>query len=223
MAHQFFDSSRSRLLKRADENVCANKSVLLPTHRLFGVTKVVAVILAVINFVLMLATLFGLMLNLSDMEKTHSQYTSLVYDTRITAVLLVLIVASVIFIKFKKYILSSVFGLAEVLIFIPNQSHDFILADNNLKIFLVFTLPTAIFGLCMVYILVSNIIYKIRVKNEYNDLTRRLIATYGTNKDGDITTQEQWNSYLDEFLSEPVHIKPKKSLRHKARKSKKEA
>lgn len=223
MANQIFDSGRSRLLKRAEENIIATKSVLLPTHKLFDVTKVVAVILAVANFVLMLATLFSLMLNLANTNKSLNKYTIYVYNFRTTVILLVLIILSVIFIKFKKYILAGVFGFLEALILISNQSLDFILLDNNLRIFLMFTLPTALFGLCALYIIISSAIYKFRVKKEYDDLTRRLIATYSSRSDGEITTEEQWNAYIDEFLSEPVHAKPKKSLRQKARKSKKEA
>ena len=223
MTDNLFNSGRVRLLKRAEENVIATKSVLLPTHKLFDVTKIVAVILAVINFVLMLATIFGLILTLGDMDKTHSQYTALVYDIRITAILLVLIILCVIFIKFKKYILAGAFGLLEALIFIPNQSLDFIFADNNLRIFLLFTLPTALFGLCALYIIISSVIYKLRVKSEYDNLSRKFIATYSSRSDGEITTEEQWSAYIDEFLSEPVHAKPKKSLRQKARKNNKEA
>ncbi|MBP5618624.1 MAG: hypothetical protein J6X61_05730, partial [Clostridia bacterium] len=85
---------------------------------------------------------------------------------------------------------------------------------------LLFLLPTALFALAGLYLLTCDIAERVRVKKMKGDFLRRIAAAHPS-QEGELTTADAWNGYIEEFLAEPVHIKSKRSLKHKEKKEKK--
>ncbi len=186
--------------------------------KLFSASVVLTYIFGIFYVVMLLATLFGLLLKTADAGPSSSAYETLVFDTRLTAICLVLSTAAIIFLRFHKYIVSGVLSLCEAVMFLPNQALDNLFTEGAWKRVVLFTLPTVVLALAAAYMLFTVISDRLAVKRLYNDFIRRIQASH-PNNEGSITTEAEWNSYVDEFLSEPVHLKPKKSLRKRAKKA----
>ena len=223
MARHSSDSSQSKLYSKAvqvlhDSWRKNGETLRHADGKLFRACVVITYIAGIFYLVMMLATLIGLLLKLAATGTAASAYRLLVYDTRLTLICLVLLIAVLIFHRLHKYIVSGVLMVAEALLFLPNQALDDILTGGAWKRLVLFTLPTAILTIAALYMLGTLLFDRLAVKRVYNDFVRRIQATH-TNEEGQITSQEQWDAYVEQFLLGPVHAKPKKSLRKKAQKS----
>lgn len=226
MAKRTADPTQVKLMAKAKQTLLeqwANDGQTLRHEdgKLFSAGVVVTYLFGIFYIIMMLATLIGLLLIKGDVDPSAPVYADVVNDTRLTAVCLVLIGAAIIFQRFHKYIVSGSLIVLQTVLFLPNQALDKIFAEGAWKRLVLFTLPNVLLAIAAIYMIVTIVCERVAIKRTYNDFVRRIQATH-TNNDGEITTQEQWDEYVEEFLSEPVHLKPKKSLRKKAQKKAKE-
>lgn len=226
MAKRPTDPNQVKLMAKAKQTMLDEWSKNSETLRhqdggLFRAGIVMTYIVGIFYIIMMLASLIGLLFIKADMEPSASGYSALIYDTRLTAVCLLLAGVAIIFHRFHKYIVSGVLLVMQTVLFLPNQALDNIFAEGAWKRVVLFTLPNVLLAIAAVYMVVTVVCDRVAVKRTYNDFVRRIQATH-SNTDGEITSQEQWDKYVEEFLSEPVHLKPKKSLRKKAQKAAKE-
>ena len=172
--------------------------------------------------VILLAFWIGLLLAMGDMNASSSGYAALVYDTRLTGICLLLVVAALIFLRFRQYAVSGVLVLVEAILFLPNQGLRLqqLIEGDGWKRILLYSLPTVLVALCGLYLIACVVADRIRVKRICADFVRRIQASHLA-KEGAITTAAEWDAYVEEFLAEPIHIRPKRSLRKKKKKDKK--
>lgn len=211
MTKRTADPAQVKLMAKAKQTLRHQEGAL------YNPGIVMIYIFGIFYIIMMLATLIGLIFIKWDVDPSSSGYTTLVYDTRLTAVCLVLMGAAIIFNIFHKYIVSGSLIVLQTVLFLPNQALDKIFVEGTWKQIILFTLPNVLLAISAIYMIITVTCERVAIKRTYNDFVRRIQATH-TNYDGEITTQEQWDEYVDEFLSEPVHLKPKKSLRKKAQK-----
>ncbi len=226
MAKRIADPNQVKLMTKAKQTLLeqwANDGHTLRHQdgKLFKFGVVVTYLFGIFYIIMMIATFIGLRLIKADIDPSSSDYATVVYDTRLTAVCILFIGAAIIFHRFHKYIVSGALIILQTLMFLPNQALDKILTEGAWKRLVLFTLPNVLLAIAAIYMIVTIICDRVAVKRTYNDFVRRIQATHSNNY-GEITTQEQWDKYVDEFLAEPVHLKPKKSLRKKAQKKTKE-
>jgi len=72
--------------------------------------------------------------------------------------------------------------------------------------------------LTAIYILATVIADKVQFSRTYNKIVEKIVATYHSN-DGEVTTEEEWDRRIEEYVTPAKHQKPKKSLRKKFSKS----
>lgn len=226
MSKRNLDPNQVKLMTKAKQTLLeqwANDGHTLRHQdgKLFKSGVIVTYLFGIFYIIMMLATFIGLRLIKADIDPSSSDYATVVYDTRLTAVCILLIGVAIIFHRFHKYIVSGALIILQALMFLPNQALDKILTEGAWKRLVLFTLPNVLLAIAAIYMIVTIICDRVAVKRTYNDFVRRIQATHSNNY-GEITTQEQWDKYVDEFLAEPVHLKPKKSLRKKAQKKTKE-
>ncbi len=226
MAKRTADPNQVKLMAKAKQTMLAEwakngETLRHQDGKLFRAGIIMTYIVGIFYIIMMLASLFGLLLIKADMDPSSSGYSALVYDTRVTAICLLLAGVAIIFHRFHKYIVSGVLLIMQTALFLPNQALDNIFADGAWKRVVLFTLPNVLLAVAAVYMVVTVVCDRLAVKRTYNDFVRRIQATH-SNTYGEITSQEQWDRYVEEFLSEPVHLKPKRSLRRKAQKASKE-
>ncbi len=225
MKKQALTGPQERLMEKARQTaeqtrLEEGRNWLYAAGKPFGVAKWGFLVIGLGLTVVLLAFFIGLLLAVSDGNPS----AALVYDTRLTGLCLLLIVAALIFWRCRQYAVGGILALAEAILFLPNQGLRIqqLIEGDGWKRILLYTLPTVLLALCGVYLLACRLADRLRVKRIYADFIRRIQATH-VSRDGGITTAEEWDAYVEEFLAEPVHIKPKRSLRQKNKKGKKTA
>ena len=128
--------------------------------------------------VILLAFWIGLLLAMGDMNASSSGYAALVYDTRLTGFCLLLVVAALIFLRFRQYAVSGVLALVEAILFLPNQGLRLqqLIEGDGWKRILLYSLPTVLVALCGLYLIACVAADRIRVKRICADFVRRIQA-----------------------------------------------
>ena len=127
MARQLSDSNQKKLTDKARQLIADERamrgSVWLHTGGyLWNASAIIEGVLSVINGILLIAMLIGLLLTVTDGGvKGTDKYASLIYDTRLTVILIVLLITGFIFHRLKKHVVASALFIAEaaVLIALP--------------------------------------------------------------------------------------------------------
>lgn len=225
MARQLSDSNQKKLTDKARQLIADERamrgSVWLHTGGyLWNASAIIEGVLSVINGILLIAMLIGLLLTVTDGGvKGTDKYASLIYDTRLTVILIGLLLTGFIFHRFKKHVVASALFIAEAAVLIPSQSFRSLALAGALRPLLMFTLPTALMGIAAAYIVITAICDRAVLKRTCDKLVIRIAAAHPS-KEGELTSEQQWSDYIDEFISPAVHAKPKRSLRKKSEKEK---
>lgn len=192
---------------------------LCPDERPFKTAKALFFLLGGLLIVLLTSTLMGELLAKGDMAAESANYARLVGEMRMTALCLLLTAAGFTLVLLRRHLLGGGAALLEVLLFLISQNWDVgkVIAEGGWKRPVLFILPTLLFGLCGLYLLACDAGERVRVRRMRADFLRRIEAAHPRKGEG-VTTAEEWDAYIEEFLAEPVHIKPKRSLKHRKKK-----
>ena len=192
---------------------------LFPGQKPFKIVIVALYLLGILLLLVMTATFFGLLLKLGDITPGGSNYDLCVNDTVVTGICLALLVGALLCCRFHAYLITGLLCVAEAILFLPSQK--WIISDilvGGWKPLLVFSLPTILFTLCGIYLALCDVLQRRRVAATKADFLRRIQAAHPQKEDR-LTTAAEWDSYIEEFLAEPVHVRPKRSLKKKKAKA----
>ena len=189
-----------------------------PGETPFKIAKIIVWFFGGALCILLAAFLMGLLLEQGDRSPGGEGYARLVSDIRVTAVCLAVVVAGIIVCMLKQYAVGGALFVIEAVLFLPRQNWQIgMLALEGGWRPLIYSLPTVLLAIAGLYLLICEIAERVRIKKMKDDFLRRIAAAHPA-QEGELTTAEAWSSYIEEFLSEPVHARPKRSLKKKKQK-----
>lgn len=172
---------------------------------------------------LLTATLIGELLLRGDLPAGGDNYNKVVSEMRTTVICLALTAVALISCAVKQYGIGGALGAAEGVLFLISQNRSVrdLLIDGGWVSPLLYLLPTALLAIAGLYLLTCDAAERIRIKRMKNDFLRRIAAAHPAGE-GEITTADAWDGFIEEFLAEPVHERPKRSLKDRKKKGEKE-
>jgi hypothetical protein len=214
---QFSTKSEALLNKMTLERINNSRSdfgsVYLHTGGRFYKTAVVfSWIASIYNLLIFLAQFFGFWFKSMD----SAVYKS---DARNAGICCILLVIGLIMLIIKKPLPYAVASVVFSLFYFINstfwsQITEVITSTSDIKRILLFVPSTLLMAVCALYIIITYITDRIEYKRSYSKLVDKIIATYPSS-DGSMTTEEQWENYIEQYSEPAVHEKPKRSLKAK--------
>ena len=177
---------------------------------LFKFAVILAWIVGIYNAVMFSAQTLGFWFVAAD-------NSALVSDARNATIILALVVIYLVLLFFKKHLPSSVVSLVFGVFYLANTSlwtDEVVHESNKLTTAYLYIPATILAMLPAIYMLVTIVADKIEFSHTYNKIVEKIIATYH-NKEGEVTTEEEWDRRIEEYVTPAKHQKPKKSLRKK--------
>ena len=143
--------------------------------------------------------------------------SALVSDARNATIILALIVIYLVLLFFKKHLPSSIVALIFGVFYLANTSlwtDEVVHESDKLTTTFLYIPATLLTLIPAIYMIATIVADKIQFNRTYNKIVEKIIATYPTN-DGEVTTEEEWDRRIEEYITPAIHEKPKKSLRKK--------
>lgn len=184
--------------------------------KFFKIAVVIAWIVGIYNLIMFVAQTLGFWIVAAD-------NTSLVSDARNATIIMILIVIYLVLLFFKKHFPSAVVTVIFSIFYLANTSlwTDEIVHESNRLTTAYLYIPATLLALIpAIYMLVTIITDKIEFKRTYNKIVEKIIATYPS-KPGEVTSLDEWDRRIEEYITPAKHQKPKKSVRKKADKTEK--
>jgi len=181
---------------------------------LFKIAVIIAWIAGIYNAVMFSAQTLGFWFVAAD-------NSALVSDARNASIILALVVIYLVLLYFKKHLPSSIVALVFGVFYLSNTSlwtDEVVHESSKLTTAYLYIPATILAMLTAIYILATVIADKVQFSRTYNKIVEKIVATYHSN-DGEVTTEEEWDRRIEEYVTPAKHQKPKKSLRKKFSKS----
>ncbi len=219
MHNRFSDKSeallRDRVIKNLDEKRSGFSSKFLTTTgNGFKIAVIIAWVANIYNLIMFLAQTFGFWLLATD----NPVYTA---DARNITICVVLIAIATILMALKLNFSASVATTIFAIFYLVNSfalwTSEVIYSSKMVTAKYLYVPSTFIALAIAVYFMAIIILTKVQFKTEYNRLIDKITSTYPS-KEGEVTTAEQWEEYISNYMEPTEHKKPKKSLRSKTRK-----
>ena len=223
MRSHFSEKSEALLCQRVNESLLQKRSELTRAWLFKGgpgykAAVVLSWIAAAYNLIVFLAQTFGLWLMAADSPLY-------IADARTITICSGLIAVSIILLVFKKHVLASVATVAFGVFYLINSRSlwldDVVINTKQITSIYIFIPFTLIALAAALFIIITVAVDKLQFKAEYNRLIDKIIRTYSASGD-EVTTEEQWEERIKQYVEPAEHKKPKKSLRAKARKQENE-
>lgn len=151
--------------------------------------------------------------------------SSLVADARNATIILLLIIVGLVLLFFKKHLLSSAIAVAYGVFYLANTSlwtDEVVHESSRLTTAYLYIPSTLIVMVLALYMVLTIGFDKLQFSRTYNKILDKIVATYPT-VEGQVTTEEEWDRRIEEYVTPVTHKKPKKSLRKKKSKDKSES
>lgn len=192
--------------------------------RYYKIATVLSYITAIYGLIVFLAQLIGAYFSMLDFKiYNEDKFSQAQNDLRNCAIISVLLLVAIIALVIKKRFLYSIISLVFTVFYFVNSTFAQIITSKaEITRLIIFIPAIGVMTACAVYLLVTHIIDRIEYRRAYTKLVDKIIATY-PNTDGEMTTEKQWEHYIEQYNEPTVHERPKKSLRIKNRKVKAES
>lgn len=225
MAKQFSNENHRLLYSRASEIVAERRKAdgglwLHSSGRLFKLATVFYYIFSVVNMLIYMAYLLARVLYYSDniiyADSSSATVSELKNSIFLTVVTLAALITSIVLLKLKKYV---AMGICALICSLPMLPHFYLAMSNNTTVWsfvLRHLLPISAMLVCGVYLMVTALLDRREIYRQYNKIIN---AIYESHRDSDrLTTDEEWNRSISEYIEQPYTGKLKRSQKHRLRK-----
>ncbi len=179
---------------------------------------ILSYITVIYNLVMFLVQFFGALEKASGSNISEGYKLNWQLNMRTSIILVFILIIAFIMLFIKKHLIYSIFSISSGIFYFVTAEFSSVLTSKKEIATLWIYLPAVILMVaCAAYIIATTIIDYLEYKRAYAKLVDKIVATYPT-KEGEITTEAQWESYIEQYNEPTVHAKPKKSLRNKKRK-----
>lgn len=225
MAKQFSNENHRLLYSRARDIVfdryrIDNRLWLHSDSGLFKAMRVFFCIFTAVNLLIYLAYLLGRALYYYDFAITAESHGTSVTELRNSIILTVVcigaLIASVILLRLRSHIAAGICAAAGGLPMLP---HFFLAMANNTSrwpFVIRHALPILLMAACGIYLAAVTAAEKRAISRQYNKIIN---AIYESHRDRDrLTTDEEWNRSITEYIEKPYSGKLKRSKKNRLRK-----
>ncbi len=225
MKNQFSTKSEQMLRDMTLARIKASRSEFSDKYlhvegKFYKFAAVASYITAIYSFIIFLAQLIGAyFLTLDYKTYNPEKYAAAQNDMRNCLIICIILLVAIIALFMKKSFAYSVLSIAFALFYFINSTFaEIIIQKSEINRLIIFLPAVILLAASAIYVLSAHIIDYTEFKRGYARLVDKIIATYPTGE-GEITTAEQWEKYIEQYNEPAFHQKPKKSLRLKQRKN----
>lgn len=217
MAQQFSDKSEALLTQKAQQKISMRRSQTnqkwLHIDGLgYKISTVLIWISGIYNIVVFLSQFMGFWLKVISNEDNYRG------DMRNAGICCLLIASAIVLMALKKKFASSVASIAFVLFYGANVTLKSTAIDGQTTFRFIFIPSSLIMLLAAAFIFVTVICDKVELKRAKDAIIEKIIRQH-TSSNGEVTTEAQWQQYIDEYINPVTPEKQKKSIRVRSQKA----
>lgn len=217
MAQQFSDRNEALLTQKAQQKISIRRS---QTNQKWlhvdglgcKISTALVWISGIYNLVVFLSQFMGFWLKVVSNEDNYKG------DMRNAGICCLLIAAAIVLMALKKKFASSVASIAFVLFYGANVTLKSTAIDGQTTFRFIFIPSSLIMLFAAAFIFVTVICDKIELKRAKDAIIEKIIRQHPSSN-GDVTTEAQWQQYIDEYVNPVTPEKQKKSLRVRSQKA----